>query len=530
RVFVGWRDTSGLRSAYLLRGYRPPVDTRTANDGTFAVHGLEPDGTLPVWVRTPGTCVYYRKVTLASEGDTTLTVRLETGAALEGRATDANGAPVVGGFVSYRSTAWFPARGDFHDLRGPAWSHYGAGTDADGRYRIDCITPGTLRLLAQKNRLEVRGEVEALATATARWDPVLAPIEIRGRVVDQRGEALAGVAVTASPPRGKGNMAMAKTDADGRFVCGTLAPVPYVLAFHAATDSLRARAATKCFGVVPGGDELVVTIADDAVPTSALRGTVLDRDGRPAANAKVTCSAAGLQWEPQADVDPNTGAFRIGPLPPGVYRLQARVRESESELRRSMWSDAFVLARNEERDFGVLQLPETGSIAVSALGPDGAPLQAEVVLEDTTGWRDHPWLVGGLTAGKTRIDNVAPGRYRVRISSRDLPTVYQPVTVVAGEEARADVVVPAGVAVNLMLSPVTEAVPIDLTFLFERDGELYERYTNRWEGNGERTWPIRLVPGSYQVTVTSETGSSQSTGFVVGPGDPADRTIAIRLP
>jgi hypothetical protein len=102
--------------------------------------------------------------------------------------------------------------------------------------------------------------------------------------------------------------------------------------------------------------------------------------------------------------------------------------------------------------------------------------------------------------------------------------------VVARQEARVELRVPKGVAVKLVLSPISEPVPMHEWFVWMRDGALWQRYENWWEGNGERTRPLRLLPGSYEVTITSETGKRETNRFTIGPGDAPGRAIAIKLP
>lgn len=46
----------------------------------------------------------------------------------------------------------------------------------------------------------------------------------------------------------------------------------------------------------------------------------------------------------------------------------------------------------------------------------------------------------------------------------------------------------------------------------------------------EAFWPMVLLPGRYELTITSETGKQEINRFTVGTQDPPDRRIPIRLP
>lgn len=323
-------------------------------------------------------------------------------------------------------------------------------------------------------------------------------------------------------------MARTTTNADGRFRCAELASTPYVLSFYAPGDELRARPAAKLWGIVPGTKEVTVRIPDAAIPSASISGILLELDGQPPAEAHVRCSAEGLYGWSRAKVDPRTGRFHIGPLCAGTYRLQASVGDP---YRFSAWSDPIVLLADESLDVGPLPVAEPGSIAVIVTGPDAEPLHgARVALEFATEWEVFHAYATETDNGRARIGEVAPGHYRIQVGGRDFPTIYTPVTVVAGEESEVEVELSVGVECKLVLSEPTDPVPIHMTQLWKRDGVLHERWVNNWETDAEITYTLHLAPGAWDVTVISETGRRSLNHFRVDLDDPPGREIQIRMP
>ena len=119
----------------------------------------------------------------------------------------------------------------------------------------------------------------------------------------------------------------ATTDADGAFVFSGLIPGEW---------AVGPAPAKRRFGLLPDTGAVVptitrVTIADPSSATEVvlrveqgeyIEGLVLDPDGQPA--AEVVVSAAGLDGGGWVDSESiATGAFRVGPLVPGVYTLRA---------------------------------------------------------------------------------------------------------------------------------------------------------------------------------------------------------------
>jgi len=178
-----------------------------------------------------------------------------------------------------------------------------------------------------------------------------------------------------------------------------------------------------------------------------------------------------------------------------------------------------------------MQMPGCGTICASVLRADGRPLAAgNVMLVEDYGWGESPWAASKVANGEVRIASVAPGPARLRIQAPDLPCVQEDVTVVAGQETRVAITVPEGTHCRLVLSSITEPVPMHLLFAWTRDGVAWQHYDNFWEGNGELVWPQRMLPGSYEVAITSETGKQEVNRFVVAASDPPDRAIPIKLP
>ncbi len=529
RVVVGFRENRLGWSRGIYADYRPPPALETDERGEFRADGLEPGSKTELWVRAAGFCTWFAWVELGTDAIGTVAVRLQRGATVSGRVTDDEGKPVAGVGLLARSTAWFDRRSALDDLYAPDWVHAWALTDADGRYEIAALTPGTLLLRANTKEREARGEVQAADGERVTWDPVLADCTIHGRVVDARGMPLAGWEVSGQLPRDAGRPVRDTTDAEGKFRWKRCATAAYRLDARAADDALGARPFTL-HGVRPGEGEVLVQIPDDAIASAAIEGTFLDADARAFEEAEVRCFGEGLYSWLSVKTDPSTGRFRIAPLPAGTYRLQGSTGKGAA-ARRTSWSEAITLEMRENRDFGLLQMPRPGAVLASVLDGEGEPLDgANVSVVESYGWGEIYWSAGDTVRGAVRIPYLAPGEYRIRIHGRNLPSVYQEVTVAAGEETMVEMTVPAGIPCRLLLSSATELLPLNVTFAWTRDGAPWEHYVNWWETGGEKTWPCQLLPGTYEVTITSESGKQEVNRFVVSPLDPVDREIPIQLP
>jgi hypothetical protein len=142
-------------------------------------------------------------------------------------------------------------------------------------------------------------------------------LSLAGRVLGEHGSPLAGWGVSiqsihegAAGPIHDFHHDWERTDGEGRFTFVNLSERPYeieVRAEGASTSSVSLR------GVRPSGEELVLRVANDRVPSVIVAGRVVGRDGLPPPDVKlsvVTKIAGGIPIE-YPDIE--TGEFETLP-------------------------------------------------------------------------------------------------------------------------------------------------------------------------------------------------------------------------
>jgi len=233
-------------------------------------------------------------------------LELATGVPLRGRVVAAGGRPAIAGAM-----VWIgPDPGAFA-LSGPG-GEYALPAGGRERLTIQAVAPGFL---------SGAGAVDP-ADAAAGRGPELAlqpAVSAAGRVVDERGAPVAGVAVVASaaaagkpvarPP--DGSFSRAATDASGRFELARLRPgAGYELEL---TRAGYARLAVPVAELPPGPRVDLGTLVLE--PGVVLAGRVTDRRGAPLAGAEVRLRpSAGLPSRDRAEAlrgrppDATTGA------------------------------------------------------------------------------------------------------------------------------------------------------------------------------------------------------------------------------
>ncbi|HVQ25957.1 MAG TPA: carboxypeptidase-like regulatory domain-containing protein, partial [Planctomycetota bacterium] len=184
---------------------------------------------VPVAVRATGWSPWAGFTTVKAGATSEVAVALQPSASVTGVVRDEAGQVLADAHVSTEGGGQMTLQFDF--------------SDDEGRFTLRDLPLGRTDLSANRD-----GVGRAATTLTVEpggqytWDPVLgAGLLIRGRVVDERGAALAGMGINAVPQEGDQSNHRTKTDAEGRFTLDNCADAPHRLEVDATA------AAPRCF-------------------------------------------------------------------------------------------------------------------------------------------------------------------------------------------------------------------------------------------------------------------------------------------
>ena len=277
--------------------------------GRFHLAGLAPHARYLLQIRVGGAAGSKARrawieplLTLAPGSTTAVTLRAQTGGAIEGTAT-------LGGQPARIAIRWSAG-----SLRGTAWAE-------DGAYRIDGAPPGTVELSAHvRSALRERQSVVVTAGETTRCDFDLPDIRtvVAGHVLTASGAPCPKVSVKPIPP----STWSAWTDDDGAFSTEIAIDAGTPITLEVTHDPYVLRD----FPAIAGRDDLMVRFPQ--VVDQPLR-IVDDATGDPIPRALV-------RWEPAADstiecegdhlATPGPGGVSTVPLPEGTGVLHVDAR------------------------------------------------------------------------------------------------------------------------------------------------------------------------------------------------------------
>jgi RNA polymerase sigma factor (sigma-70 family) len=301
-------------------------------------------------------------------------------------------------------------------------------TGEDGRFVIADLAPGSYDVTARRGPLTGSlGAPVVLALAQSRSD--LEVVIDRGRTVEGTvvadGVPVGGATVMASvdPP------GVTRTDGEGRFSFVGLPSAALIVTASAPRGLGRARADATAADV----RGLRVALSADA----AVAGVVLDRDRRPAPNARVVATTGtGQDGRNTIGYSDQQGRFRIERLPPGPLSLAVTHEAGIGEL------DAGVLAAGALQQVEIV-LAAGASVTGTVRREDGRPAPGAPVfaLAEMLGrfmgrWPQPASATRAGPDGRYRIDGVPAGEVLLRA----LNAGDDPITGMGNRQLRRDLV------------------------------------------------------------------------------------------
>ena len=245
----------------------------------------------------------------------------------------------------------------------------GALTESDGSYEIKNVAPGRYNISASKNAYITSqyGQTRPSETATRfeiRADQVLERVDfalprgavVRGRIVDEYGDAISRVQVTPVSWQMQGGIRRlvssqrsVSTDDRGEFRLFALSPGDYfiqatsrpapggagaaddrtgypVTYFPSTTNAADAQRVRVGIGTITSDILIVMT----SVPTAKVSGTAVDSRGQPLAGMIIMSNSSSVFNTAASTLRPD-GSFSIANVTPGEYTLVVPQRGGSDE-------------------------------------------------------------------------------------------------------------------------------------------------------------------------------------------------------
>lgn len=319
-----------------------------------------------------------------------------------------------------------------------------ATADAEGRFELSGVPRGPLLLRATTDGASSAVLEVSLADA-ARQDDVRLVLDITGElsgvVVDERGEPVPEVSVTAypQPPASLDDLSSdlrsfamtrqdrAITDASGAFTLRGLPDEPY----HLAVEEDRMMGRSMRIVTARPGDAGVKLVHPRA---AAILGRVVGPGGQPLA------APAYVKTTTRRAVHTATGAFRLEPLEPGRYELVLSSRGLREQR-----LPPVTLAAGQTLDLGAVELGAGRRVHGRVVDSLGRPIAgAKVLLAPfrftSLAWTTEEFAGDNFTAGLHTVTSDDQGRFEIR----GLGEAELHLTAMVGKESSPFASVPAG--------------------------------------------------------------------------------------
>jgi hypothetical protein len=312
---------------------------------------------------------------------------------------------------------------------------------ADGNHFVDGVLPGTYGVTIYCAGARIRESYPPIAITDRDALGLIWEVDrgamLRGRIT-ARGMPVEAATISAerqgAGPRDKHTGGGTASRDDGSFEIAGLAAGTYKVAVSAE----RQIVARETFTVELVDNAVVehdVALSPEASGT--IIGTVVDTDGKLLGDAEVTAtSLTGKSTSATSDKTGTSGAFTIGPLRPGDYKLTAYARDTA--LRKAGTTDdthqgeRVTVLSGQPSTVKLIVEAQTGVIQGSVVDSTGAPVSdaflSAVRESDAAGaarsggfqtrwsWNDRPVLTA--MDGTFTLTRLSPGTYTIRAYRR----------------------------------------------------------------------------------------------------------------
>jgi protocatechuate 3,4-dioxygenase beta subunit len=500
-------------------GFPLPAPRATSDErGRFRLVALDPRTRHGLLFRRAGYAPLRREIAVTAARPEQLDVVLAAGSALHGLVVDGRGEPVSGAELSLRRQEERGSEGMivmFGDQE-PDAADAEVESDGSGRFAFANLVPGDYVLSASATGfaettlpgIEVPDGASPVDVGKVEMAPGVA---ITGRVVDGRGQPLAGAEVHALVGEEGAFPMLRWTLADREAEASTGADGAFALADHRAGDRVTVAArragytSASAAGVVAPNEEPVVITLRDA---SDIRGRVVDGRDEPVVGARVGArverSGGGMSFSGTLGMAPTgpDGRFELEDVEPGMIRLTVDAAGYIQLVRGGVEVSA---GRDVENVELVLQ---RGAVVEGVVtGPDGSTVigaRVAVVPEGQPVGMMRVWFSGVASDGdgRYRLAGVEPGRRTIAAQLEGFDRAVAEIEVVSGEN-RLDLRLGAGQQVS---GRVTGS-----------RGEPLPHASVRLAPPGERWWARHTPPPTRQ-------GRSRSRGCRTARTRPSRRT------
>jgi protocatechuate 3,4-dioxygenase beta subunit len=533
---------------------------RTDEEGRFELGGLA-TGAVSLVASHPGHVDSKTVAVEVASGTRTdgVTLQLRVGGVLTGEVFDDDGEPAGGvQIVIQETTTFLPTM-----MR----------AEPDGTFRRESMKPGKYQITAMigdvdANELfteEDEGEPDWASFLTGmRTDiaeieegeethvvlgaPPSDPVHVTGTVRHADGPVRKAM-VTMLPEGsvGIGAFKYTQTNDEGEFEVKLDHPGNYLLQVQILGENAMAQNAMEFPQVVPEGQEHHV---DVELPGGRITGRVIDRDGNPIPNTRVSLTVDGgvelgsflgkRYVEQRTDAD---GRYVLEHLDPDVYVVSAggtiaggafggaaeagRVSRGGLVLRDGEWV--------QDVDF---RLREPGEVSGQVVDVTGSPVEgASIFVRDEQGFVLERFSMCATDgAGRFRYSGVAPGKYTLSARTADLASLEsRPVVVPEGGIGQAVITVEAGTMLIVSVVDPEGAVQDPKILVVDEDGrqvngmvsytEILSSRSRLYSTEEQSVGP--LPPGSYTVTARASDGRAVTKPVTLS--GQAERRLKIRL-